>query len=91
VTDEKLTRERVLGEFFISVAIHSDDQITIGKFDFNTDAMADEIVRLRERLAAIDTLHKQWVVKFLSGHGRSRGAQQIIDALTEILHKKEGA
>jgi len=43
------------------------------------------------RLAAIDTLHKQWVVKFLSGYGRSRGAQQIIDALTEILHKKEDA
>ncbi len=91
MTDEELTRERVLGEFFISVVVHSDDQITIEKPDFDIGAMADEIVCLRERLAAIDTLHKQWVVKFLSGHGRSRGAQQIIDALTEILHKKEDA
>lgn len=53
--------------------------------------LCEEIDRLRERLAAIDTLHKQWAVKFLSGYGRSRGAQQIIDSLTEILHKKEDA
>jgi len=53
--------------------------------------LCEEIDRLRELLAAIDTLHKQWAVKFLSGYGRSRGAQQIIDALTEILHKKEDA
>jgi len=55
------------------------------------DAAVQKIDRLREQLSAIDTLHRQWVVKFLSGHGRSRGAQQIIDAITEILHKKEDA
>lgn len=52
MTDEELKRERVLGEFFISVVIHSDDQITIEKPDFDIGAMADEIVCLRERLAA---------------------------------------
>jgi len=52
MTDEELTRERVLGEFFISVVVHSDDQITIEKPDFDIGAMADEIVCLRERLAA---------------------------------------
>ena len=50
--------------------------------------LCEEIDRLRERIAAIDTLHRQWVVKFLGGYER---AQQIIDALTEILHKKEDA
>ena len=63
----------------------------VREFDYDSFTMGEEIVRLRKRLAAIETLHKQWVVKFLSGHGRSRGAQQIIDALTEILHKKEDA
>jgi len=63
----------------------------VREFDYDSFTMGEEIVRLRKRLAAIEILHKQWVVKFLSGHGRSRGAQQIIDALTEILHKKEDA
>jgi hypothetical protein len=71
MTDEELTRERVLGEFFISVVVHSDDQITIEKPDFDIGAMADEIVRLRERLAACERDLLAWRVwgdKAASGH-----------------------
>jgi methyl coenzyme M reductase subunit D len=60
----------------------------VKEFDYDSFTMGEEIVRLRKRLAAIEILHKQWVVKFLGGYER---AQQIIDALTEILHKKEDA
>ena len=71
MTDEELTRERVLGEFFISVVVHSDDQITIEKPDFDIGAMADEIMRLRERLAACERDLLAWRVwgdKAASGH-----------------------
>jgi hypothetical protein len=53
--------------------------------------MADEVIRLREQLAAIDTLHKQWVIKFLSGRERSKGVERLVDALTKILHPQEEA
>ncbi len=66
------------------------DEVTKNSFTVEDSVvdLLDEIIRLREQLSAIDTLHKQWAVKFLSGYER---AQQIIDALTEILHKKEDA
>jgi hypothetical protein len=51
----------------------------------------DEVIRLREQLAAIDTLHKQWVIKFLSGYERSKGVERLVDAIGKILHPQEGA
>jgi hypothetical protein len=59
--------------------------------EFGSEDMADEVIRLREQLAAIDTLHKQWAIKFLSGRERSKGVQRLVDALTEILHTQEEA
>jgi DNA-binding transcriptional MocR family regulator len=46
---------------------------------------------LREQLAAIDTLHKQWVIKFLNGYERSKGVERLVDAIGKILHPQEGA
>lgn len=51
--------------------------------------MADEVIRLREQLAAIDTLHKQWVIKFISGYERSKGVERLVDAISKILHPQE--
>jgi len=51
--------------------------------------MADEVIRLREQLAAIDTLHKQWVIKFISGYERSKGVERLVDAIGKILHPQE--
>ena len=53
--------------------------------------MADEVIRLREQLAAIDTLHKQWVIKFLNGYERSKGVERLVDAISKILHPQEEA
>ena len=50
-----------------------------------------EVRRLREQLAAIDTLHKQWVIKFLNGYERSKGVERLVDAIGKILHPQEGA
>ena len=50
---------------------------------------ADEVRRLREQLAAIDTLHKQWVIKFISGYERSKGVERLVDAISKILHPQE--
>jgi hypothetical protein len=54
------------------------------------EGMADEVIRLREQLAAIDTLHKQWVIKFISGYERSKGVERLVDAISKILHPQEG-
>jgi hypothetical protein len=53
------------------------------------EGMADEVIRLREQLAAIDTLHKQWVIKFISGYERSKGVERLVDAIGKILHPQE--
>jgi hypothetical protein len=55
------------------------------------EGMADEVIRLREQLAAIDTLHKQWVIKFISGYERSKGVERLVDAISKILHPQEEA
>jgi hypothetical protein len=55
------------------------------------EGMADEVIRLREQLAAIDTLHKQWVIKFLNGYERSKGVERLVDAIGKILHPQEEA
>jgi hypothetical protein len=54
------------------------------------EGMADEVIRLREQLAAIDTLHKQWAIKFLNGYERSKGVERLVDAIGKILHPQEG-
>ena len=51
--------------------------------------IADEVIRLREQLAAIDTLHKQWVIKFINGYERSKGVERLVDAIGKILHPQE--
>jgi len=48
-----------------------------------------EVRRLREQLAAIDTLHKQWAIKFLNGYERSKGVERLVDAIGKILHPQE--
>ena len=53
--------------------------------------MADEVIRLREQLAAIDTLHKQWAIKFLNGYERSKGVERLVDAIGKTLHPQEEA
>ena len=57
--------------------------------EFGSEGMADEVIRLREQLAAIDTLHKQWVIKFISGYERSKGVERLVDAISKILHPQE--
>jgi len=53
------------------------------------EAERDEVIRLREQLAAIDTLHKQWVIKFINGYERSKGVERLVDAIGKILHPQE--
>jgi hypothetical protein len=76
--------------------LHEIDQhIADGSGDCNGHterALVDlvaEVRRLREQLAAIDTLHKQWVIKFLSGYERSKGVERLVDAIGKILHPQE--
>jgi len=52
-------------------------------------ALVAEVIRLREQLAAIDTLHKQWAIKFLNGYERSKGVERLVDAIGKILHPQE--
>ena len=57
--------------------------------EFGSEDMADEVIRLREQLAAIDTLHKQWAIKFLKGYERSKGVERLVDAIGKTLHPQE--
>jgi hypothetical protein len=65
------------------------DGVFIAAARVDVPALIAEVRRLREQLAAIDTLHKQWVIKFLSGYERSKGVERLVDAIGKILHPQE--